>query len=262
MSGLTATQDYLNDRSTDVDLEQMNSDLDAAREEDAKQLALERAGLAATLKQSEPGLVSLGRNGLIAAYDAVRNTAEAVVDAGSAVAGSRSGGAKPGEPETPDTDLADLFPDFIQAADQFRDKLAKGSTGQDVFAQKLMQFAVPFAAALKVAKVGQSVSTAAKVGKIAAADAVVSATVWDPQEGRFADLLREMAPNNALVARFTDYLVSDPNDSDAEGRWKNVLDSQAVGAVAGPLLYGAGKTMKSVRDAVREIAQPIPQGAQ
>jgi hypothetical protein len=86
-----------------------------------------------------------------------------------------------------------------------------------------------------------------KVGRLVTSDAIVSGTVWDPHEGRFADLLRHVAPDNSLVNAATSYLASDPNDSDAEGRFKNVIDSQLAGGLIGGFLFTAAKTLKQAR---------------
>lgn len=58
--------------------------------------------------------------------------------------------------------------------------------------------------------------------------AIADFSVWDPHEGRLSDMLIEFdspALNNAV----TQYLASDPDDSLAEGRLKNVLEGMLIG---------------------------------
>ena len=69
-----------------------------------------------------------------------------------------------------------------------------------------------------------------------AAGGVSDLTVFDPNEGRLSDMLVEFdSPvlNNAV----TQYLATDENDTEMEGRLKNVLEGMIIG---GPLeiLFG------------------------
>jgi hypothetical protein len=84
------------------------------------------------------------------------------------------------------------------------------------------------------------------------AGAVADLTVFDPNEGRLSDMLVEFdSPllNNAV----TQYLASDENDSEMEGRLKNVLEGMALGgAIELPraIYYGVKgwKKMRGVRN--------------
>lgn len=76
------------------------------------------------------------------------------------------------------------------------------------------------------------------------AGAVTDLTVWDPNEGRLSDLLVTFdSPvlNNAV----TQYLKSDPSDTDMEGRLKTVLEGMMLG-VPLELLFGI-KALKKAR---------------
>jgi len=80
------------------------------------------------------------------------------------------------------------------------------------------------------------------------AGAVADLTVFDPNEGRLSDMLVEFdSPvlNNAV----TQYLATDENDTEMEGRLKNVLEGMLIG---GPLeiLFGikAFKKAKKTKD--------------
>jgi len=70
-----------------------------------------------------------------------------------------------------------------------------------------------------------------------AAGAVADLTVFDPNEGRLSDMLVEFdSPvlNNAV----TQYLATDTEDTEMEGRLKNVLEGMIVGGVAEGVLFG------------------------
>ena len=70
-----------------------------------------------------------------------------------------------------------------------------------------------------------------------AAGAVADLTVFDPNEGRLSDMLVEFdSPvlNNAV----TQYLATDVEDTEMEGRLKNVLEGMIVGGVAEGVLFG------------------------
>ena len=69
------------------------------------------------------------------------------------------------------------------------------------------------------------------------AGAVADLTVFDPNEGRLSDMLVEFdSPvlNNAV----TQYLATDENDTEMEGRLKNVLEGMALGGIVEFVFYG------------------------
>ena len=69
------------------------------------------------------------------------------------------------------------------------------------------------------------------------AGAVADLTVFDPNEGRLSDLLVEFdSPvlNNAV----TQYLATDEEDTEMEGRLKNVIEGMIIGGVAEGVLFG------------------------
>lgn len=96
-------------------------------------------------------------------------------------------------------------------------------------------------------------STAGKVGYEIGKGALASTVVLDPHEERLSDLIEEFP---ALQNPVTDYLSSDPEDSTAEGRFKNAIESigldfALVGAVKAIKLLKAGKK----EEALKEIAK-------
>lgn len=198
----------------------------------------------------------MGKDAVIGLYDAARNTAQLAVEGvrnvgqGALNAVAPNGGAE--TPQLPEVSLDKLAPDFMREADALRNKLAEGSSPADLFTQKALQFAIPFAGAMKLAG---SVTAA----KTVAVDALTNMAVWSPHEGRFADLLKEILPDNSLIAPVVDYLASDPNDSDAEGRFKNALDglmaTGVMASVAGFVKTGA-MTLKYAKEG--KFSGPIP----
>jgi len=64
----------------------------------------------------------------------------------------------------------------------------------------------------------------------AVAGAATDLTVFDPQSPRVANMLQQLAP--ALRNPVTDYLAAAPDDTDAEGRFKNALEGLALGGMA------------------------------
>jgi len=81
------------------------------------------------------------------------------------------------------------------------------------------------------------------------AGAVADLTVFDPNEGNFADMLVEFdSPvlNNAV----TQYFATDENDTEMEGRLKNVFLGMALGGITESIFYGIKglKKMRGVRD--------------
>jgi hypothetical protein len=79
--------------------------------------------------------------------------------------------------------------------------------------------------------------------------AVADLTVFDPNEGRLSDMLIEFdSPvlNNAV----TQYLATDKNDGEMEGRLKNVLEGMALGGITESIFYGIKgfKQMKKTKD--------------
>mgnify|MGYP003119221413 FL=1 len=88
-----------------------------------------------------------------------------------------------------------------------------------------------------------------RTGRALIGGAVADLTVFDPNEGRLSDMLVEFdSPvlNNAV----TQYLATDKEDGEMEGRLKNVLEGMALGGVAESIFYGIKgfKQMKKTKD--------------
>ena len=88
-----------------------------------------------------------------------------------------------------------------------------------------------------------------RTGRALIGGAVADLTVFDPNEGRLSDMLVEFdSPvlNNAV----TQYLATDKEDCEMEGRLKNVLEGMALGGLAESIFYGIKgfKQMKKTKD--------------
>ena len=88
------------------------------------------------------------------------------------------------------------------------------------------QFVTGFIGAGKITKPIKLISKAGGFTKAAVHGAIADSVVFDPQEGRLSDLIES---NPALHNPITTYLKSDPNDSRAEGRFKNAIEGLGLG---------------------------------
>ena len=88
------------------------------------------------------------------------------------------------------------------------------------------------------------------VGAAATAGALADASVFDPQEDRLSNLIQEVP---ALENPVTEYLAASPEDTDAEGRFKNALEGLALGGAVDGLVQGI-RLVKS-RRALVEVAE-------
>jgi len=263
------SQQFLQDHEVDHELER---DLAAIRSGRPLYPGLgQELGARAMAKQG----TRIGRNALIAAYDSLRNVGELALDGmiayhGKGIAGS---GKQPNlstlitgeatkEGGVGDVDLYDLAPDFMRAADRMRDEWVAGSTTADIVMQKALQFAVPFTGTMKALSGMAMAGKAGRVKQIIASDAIVSGSVWDPHEGRFADFLRTLAPDNRLVNAATEFLASNPVDTDAEGRFKNILDSQLAGATIGGFIFASARALRSARQQADQLIERLSKTAE
>lgn len=252
---------YLETRSMDPMLEAANARMAAAR----------AAGYERRVKEAEPGLIGqtvqslfdfehLVPNVAIAAYDAVKNTANLAMAAGGKAVNMAERAVettnKPSEEPFGAVSLESTFPEFMKAADGVRNELAQNSTTMDVVLQKGLQFMVPFTGALRATKFAEAGGLIEKAAKFVAADVATNYSVWDPHEGRFGDLLRQLAPDNRLIARFTDLVAAKPGESVAEGRWKNALDSLQTQAVLTPLIAAAAGLIRGGAKAMATKLKP------
>lgn len=111
------------------------------------------------------------------------------------------------------------------------------------------QFLTGFGPALKAVK---------GTGKAAPyiAGAIADATVFDPMEARLSDLVQEVP---ALSNPVTEYLASSPDDTEAEGRFKNAIEGLALGGLADGLMSAVKfiKSGKEIKRVAEETGRPV-----
>lgn len=151
--------------------------------------------------------------------------------------------------------IGEQFPEYAEGMQWLKKSIGAGDSNLDVMTQKAVQFMAPFTLYLKAMG---GVSTAGKIVsavKMATADAMTMATNFDPHEERFADMLVDLGLDNAYLRYMTD-----PNETEAEGRFKNVVDSQVtnlvVGAALAPVIWGGAKTFRSLRNLKPAAVKP------
>jgi len=108
-------------------------------------------------------------------------------------------------------------------------KVAKPETLAGSITNDVSQFLVGFIPAMKAVTFIQPTTKTGALVKGMAVGAVVDATVFDPHEARLSDLLQQYP---ALRNPVTEYLKSDPADTNAQGRFKLALEGLILGAVA------------------------------
>jgi len=104
------------------------------------------------------------------------------------------------------------------------------------------------------AAVGMEAATMGRVAGAAAQGAIADFVAFDPHEERLSNLVEEYP---ALSNPVTQYLAADPNDSEAEGRFKNAVEGLGIGAAMDGLLHG----LKLLRGARRGDTEAITQAA-
>jgi len=111
------------------------------------------------------------------------------------------------------------------------------------------QFLTGFGPALKAVK---------GTGKAAPyiAGAIADATVFDPMEARLSNLVQEVP---ALSNPVTEYLAASPDDTEAEGRFKNAIEGLALGGLADGLMSAVKfiKSGKEIKRVAEETGRPV-----
>ena len=100
--------------------------------------------------------------------------------------------------------------------------------------------------AYKGAKLAQASTKAGAFAQASAKGAVADFTVFDPEEGRFTDMLYNYAPET--VDSYFGYLKSEETDTWYEGRFKNALEGLGLGALTEVIFRGARLTKNFGKD--------------
>jgi hypothetical protein len=117
----------------------------------------------------------------------------------------------------------------------------KSTTGRLI--KGVAQFLTGFVATRQLPGMSGATSVLGQMTQSAAAGALADTLVWDPHEQRLSDLVQQFP---ALRNPVTEFLASNPDDSDAMGRFKNALEGIPLGVLTDGLVFGL-KTLRSMR---------------
>ncbi len=109
---------------------------------------------------------------------------------------------------------------------------------------------------------------AVDLARFATADAATNATAIAPHdprladtfalhkdaEGKYVDLLNKVSPDGSLFHQYINYIGDHTNETEAEGRWKNVLDGWNTAAALGGVLHVGGGILKQGWNALHYMA--------
>lgn len=263
------TDDFLRDRDVDpvlaTDLARLHSIRD--RNEETSLWDKVKSFDTAAQKWYEHLPKNIGLGAYRAALNAVDTLGDVALDTGPvALAGKAVRAVTGGEAKT---SLRDFAPEFYDAAYAFADDASANNNLSDDITQSVAQFAIPFAAWMK------GLGAAGMVGNFTkglAAEAVTSATAFEPDEGRIADLvvqgrqaegkygdvIRAIAPDNRLVNAYLNYITAREGDTKWEGRFKNAVDNTVGSLVVAGILKGAAVGFRSGRRALSSAEKPAP----
>ena len=139
----------------------------------------------------------------------------------------------------------------IESDFQFTEEEYKPDTVTGGLSRGISQFLVGFIPAVRGLK---AIGMGAGFTRTMAASAVADAAAFDPHGPRLADLANEYPE---LQGPVTDFLASDPNDSDALGRFKNAVEGLAIGGLAEGFIK-AVKLIKA-RQVIKDVAEETGQ---
>lgn len=169
-----------------------------------------------------------------------------------------------------------LYNDARQAALDFRDAIAvkDPSIPEHLVesAGQLMPSFLMFSRVLGSFGLGAEFVGGAKkamdLAQFATADAATNATAIAPHdprladtfalhkdaEGKYVDLLNTVSPDGSLFHQYINYIADHKNETEAEGRWKNVLDGWNAAAALGGILHVGGSVLKQGWNALHYMA--------
>ncbi len=173
------------------------------------------------------------------------------------------------EPVAP---LRTLFPGAFEAAHNFADEVEAQNTTSDGIVQGITQFVIPFSGYLKAVGGIKNISTLARLGKLAFAEGVTSASAFEAHEGRVADLvemgrqmengfgtlLNKMSSEGSLANSYIEWMTNREDEGEFEGRYKNAVDSLVSTAGIVGVLKTAGTSLKIARQSVANFGTKGP----
>ena len=124
----------------------------------------------------------------------------------------------------------------------------------------IVQYALPFGVIGKGLSKAGKLAKGVKPGKLLdlkpqgylAADVATNFVAFDGQQERLSNLLKEV-DNPALNNAVTQYLAADPDDSELEGRMKNVLEGVMIDAGVGALFKVFSSGLKASKRYTKEL---------
>lgn len=109
------------------------------------------------------------------------------------------------------------------------------------------QFLTGFTPVNKALQGAQVVNKVGTTAKAAVSGLLADTAVFDPHDGRLSNLVEEYP---ALRNPITEYLAASPDDTEAEGRFKNAMEGLALGGMTDGLLQALKYTTQNAPDAV------------
>lgn len=225
------------------------------------------------------GLIDAAVNSLDAVQPKSPDAAKEGAPVGTFTAGVYTPAQTPSEKRNGLMD--DEHGEVVTAMLGLRNEMAQGSGTADKVTQSAAQFMLPFLgwsklfSGIKAAQAAPAlIKTAAKIGQAAVSESATMATAFDPHAGRladlvefgkhteskFADALNVVAPDGSALNSYIDYMTDRGNESDAEGRFKNVIDGLSGSAVVASVLKVGAKAFRSAR-AFAESPVTLPEVA-
>lgn len=136
--------------------------------------------------------------------------------------------------------LRESLPGLVEFTDSFEKGLSpQGATSQ--VTQDMTQFMVPFGLYMK----GIGAMAGAKVGTVTTAilaDIAASGTALDPHMERFSSMVKSMGIDNKIIG----WLADNENETESEGRLKNIIENAGMSAVFAGAFATAAMTMKGL----------------
>ncbi len=113
--------------------------------------------------------------------------------------------------------------------------------------KSIAQFVAPFLASGGIGSAGRlaELGTTGAIAAPLARGALVDFAAFDPHQKRLSDLVQQVP---ALANPVTEYLASSPEDSDAEGRFKQAIEGMGLGLATEGLTRGV-RVLRSMRGA-------------
>lgn len=261
----------------DADMEQGADALNAAADHDKLTAILDGDKVAATQGEYLPvkeWMSNLPRNITVGVMDAASSTVDAITSFGKAAAKSwtqpsptmraineANGLTSDGQTQE------DVREDWLAhpmveqtygpvrvAYQNLRNELALGSSTSDEVTQSLAQFGIPFLGWSKLLGVQKAFSVAGVT-----AESLTASTALPPRatrmadflaqgrtvQGKFCDALNTLAPDGSALNAYIDYMTDRGGESEAEGRFKNVIDSLTTTAATAALFKIGAKALKT-----------------